>query len=227
VFVVGDLLAAEFTHGGKHYVFGDGELLVVDADFLRRLATALSAVPWSDFPFPDFEGGNEPDYLATAARRSGQRLALLDDQPIRLPEQTPFEACDLISDDGRLVFAKQKGRSSTFSHLCTQAEVAAEMFLRHGPARDQLLDNVAACRAGAAIESAAADAMIALESREPDAVTITLLLLGTWRERDVATLPLVSRIRLQRAVERITSLGYRFEIASPDLVVGGTSSPQR
>lgn len=221
-FAVNDLIAAEFTHDQKQYVLGDGELLVVDADFLRRLAAVLSDVVWSDFPFPAFLGGNEPDYLATAAERSRHRLALLDDQPIRLPGQTPFEACDLISDDGRLVFAKQKGRSSTFSHLCTQAEVAAEMFLRHGPARDQLLDRVAACRAGPALESAAEDAMAALESRQPDAVTITLLLLGSWRKRDVATLPLVSRIRMQRAADRIASLGYRFEVASPDLVAAGS-----
>ena len=85
------------------------------------------------FPVPGPpRGGNEPDHLATAADRSGHRLALLDDQPIRLPAQTPFEARDLISDDRRLIFAKPKGRSSTFGHLCTQAEVAAEMFLRHG-----------------------------------------------------------------------------------------------
>ena len=121
-----DLLVAEFAHDGKQYVLGDGELLVTDTDFLHRLATALSAVPWSTFPFPDYRGGNEPDYLATAADRSGHRLALLDDQPIRLPP-TQFEACDLISDDGRLIFAKLKGRSSTFSHLFTQAEVAADV----------------------------------------------------------------------------------------------------
>jgi hypothetical protein len=44
-----------------------------------------------------------------------------------------FEACDLFAGDGRLVFGTMKGRSSTFSHLCTQADTAAEMFLQHAP----------------------------------------------------------------------------------------------
>lgn len=47
-FAVNDLIAAEFTHDQKQYVLGDGELLVVDADFLRRLTVALSGVAWPD-----------------------------------------------------------------------------------------------------------------------------------------------------------------------------------
>ena len=101
------------------------------------------------------------------------------------------------------------------------------MFLRHAPARDQLLDLVVVCRARPVLEDAAAEAMAALESRRPDSVTITLLLLGSWRRRDVTTLPLVSRIRLQRAADRISALGYRFEIASPDIVVAARSGGRR
>jgi hypothetical protein len=73
----------------------------------------------------------------------------------------------------------------------------------------------------------AAVAMAALESRRPDSVTVTRLLLGAWRRRDVTTLPLVSRIRLQRAADRISALGYRFEVASPDMVVAARTGGRR
>ena len=64
--------------------------------------------------------------------------------------------------------------------------------------------------------------MDVLERRLADAVTITLVLLGPWRKRDLATLPLVSRVRLRRAAVPIRALGYRFEVAAPDTeTVGG------
>jgi uncharacterized protein (TIGR04141 family) len=141
------------------------------------------------------------------------------DPGIELAGQTPFEPCDLFTDDGRLVFVKVQGPSSTFSHLCTQSEVAAEMFLQYAAARDALLNKITAQSPGDAIESAAINALAALEGRRSEAVTITLLLLGTWRKRDVRTLPLVSRLRLRRAANRVTALGHRFEVASPDVDV--------
>jgi uncharacterized protein (TIGR04141 family) len=142
-------------------------------------------------------------------------LVLLDDRPVRLPGETPFEACDLFTDDGRLVFGKMKGRSSTFSHLCTQADTTAEMFLQHAPARDELLVRIAERARTRACEDAALNVATALEDRRPDTVTVTLLLLGPWRQRDLTTLPLVSRMRLRRTAARIKALGYRFEVAAP------------
>ncbi|PZS20885.1 MAG: hypothetical protein DLM60_07980 [Pseudonocardiales bacterium] len=212
-----DLLVGEFDHDDHHYVLSDGELLIVDVDFLSRLNADLAKIAWSDFPFPSWGGGTEPGYLATVEPRSRRRMVVLDRRNIELAGQTPFEPCDLFTDDGRLVFAKVKGRSSTFSHLCTQAEVAAELFLQHAAARDALLDRIAAQSPGDAIERAAMDTLAALEGRRSEAVTITLLFLGTWRKRDVRTLPLVSRLRLRRAANWVTALGYRFEVASPDV----------
>ena len=211
-----NLLVAEFDEGGQHYVLGDGELLRVDAGFLHRLDSRLGRIPWSSFPFPTYAGGTERPYLEEAVTSSGQRLALLDQRNITLEGQTAFEPCDLITDDGRLVFAKLKGPSATFSHLCAQAEASAAMFLRHAGARDALLDKVADSGASRAVEAAATEAMLALEKREPDSVTVTLLLLGGWKRKDLRSLPLLSRLRLQRAADAITDLGYHFEVASPD-----------
>jgi uncharacterized protein (TIGR04141 family) len=100
-------------------------------------------------------------------------------------------------------------------HLCTQAEVAAEMFLQHAPARDALLTRVADRATSRAIEDAVVAVAAALERRQPDRVTVTLLLLGPWRTRDLNTLPLVSRVRLRRAAAHLRNLGYHFEVAAP------------
>jgi len=212
-----ELLVAELDVDGRHYVLSDGEVLRVDSTFLQDLNARLeAAVPWSDFPFPTFEGGTEPDYLQHAGERSHGRLLLLDEDPVRLPGETPFEVCDLLSDDRRLIFAKLKGRSSLFSHLAVQVETAAELLLRSEEAR-KALTRAARRRTKDAALLAAADAVAgALREHRPDDVTITLLLLGSWRQRSLTALPLVSRLRLRRTAQRIAALGYRLEIAAPE-----------
>jgi uncharacterized protein (TIGR04141 family) len=215
---------AEFGENGRRYVLGDGEILVVDVGFLDRLNAALERIPWADFPFPAYQGGTERAYLEAAA--AGGRLALLDQRNIYLPNETPFEPCDLFSDDGRLVYAKLKGPSSTFSHLCTQAEAAAEMLLRHPAARDALLDRVAESRTTEAVEMAATEAMAALEAGRRNVVRITLLLLGAWRgEPNIKRLPLVSRLRLRRTAQHLADLGLGFEVAVPVMVPVGRGRP--
>lgn len=211
-----DCLVAELDYDGARYVLSDGEVLRVDKNFLERIDSALVRdIPWSDFPFPPYTGGTEPHYVKNAERLSQGRLVMLDDVPIRLEGQSPFEVCDLFADDRRLVFGKLKGRSAPFSHLCTQAETAAQMLLRHEPARAAFRERVVAATTNAAVHAAADEVCASLETRRPAEVTITLLLLGTWQERAATSLPLVSRMRLRKAYEQITGLGYRLELAAP------------
>ncbi len=127
-----DTLIAEVNVSGQDYVVSDGEVLRIEKQFLQSLNERLTEqIPLSDFPFPSFQGGTEPAYLALAGERSEGRLLMLDQDKIHLPGETSFEVCDLFTDDGRLVFGKLKGKSSQFSHLCTQAETSAEMLLMH------------------------------------------------------------------------------------------------
>jgi uncharacterized protein (TIGR04141 family) len=123
--------------------------------------------------------------------------------------------CDLVSAEPRLVFAKIKGRSSLFSHLCTQAETAAEMLKRSAAAREQLVERVARAGARPEIRRGVDRAVAELAAGHAGGITITLLLLGSWRDHGLRSLPLVSRVRLQRCAQRIEVLGYRFEVARP------------
>jgi hypothetical protein len=94
------------------------------------------------------------------------------------------------------------------------------MLLRSAEARAKFLEKVSAATNDDTLIEAALNVVYHLEARRTEEVTITLLLLGTWRERSLRALPLVSRIRLQKAAQRISTLGYRFEVASPPLEEG-------
>lgn len=223
-----ELLVAELDVAGTSYVLSDGEVLRVDTAFLHALDQRINAtIPWSDFPFPTFEGGTEPAYLANAYEDSGRRLLLVDDDPIRLPGETPFEVCDLLTDDRRLVFAKLKGRSSLFSHLATQVETSAEVLSRSPEARAAFLNTIRRLTADPALLDSAERIAAALAAHRPDEVTLTLLLLGSWKERTLSALPLVSRLRLRRTAQKIAALGYRLEIAAPDQHHGHLPPRQR
>jgi uncharacterized protein (TIGR04141 family) len=213
-------LVAEFEVSDESYILSDGEVLRVDRNFLQRIDSDLeSSIAWSSFPFPTYQGGTEPNYLAGANERSHGRLAILDGHNIQLPGETSFEVCDLLSDDHRLIYGKLKGASKNFSHLCVQAETAAQILLRSSPARMQFLDHVSRVTQDAKLVAAAQEIAASLEERRSGSITITLLLLGSWRQRSLKSLPLVSKIRLRKTARFIEALGYNFEVASPDFDV--------
>nr|WP_238164603.1 DUF6119 family protein [Kribbella pittospori] len=214
---ISDLIVAELKIGDRVYVVSDGEVYLVEEGFLKRLDDELERIPWSTFPFPDYRGGNEPDYLDAVKRSKNPRLAVIDRLNVKLPGETAFEACDLLTDEGTLTFAKMKGRSSTFSHLCTQAVVSAEMLVREPQVRVELLTRAIDANARQPILDAIEDRLGRLEAREQGCLKICLLLLGTWRgdQPSVRSLPLVSRLLLQKTWQRISEHGFELELASP------------
>lgn len=216
IVALSDLIVTELKIEGRLYVISDGDVYRVEDGFLKRLDDELDRIPWSTFPFPDYRGGNEPDYLNAIKRSKNPRLAVLDRLNVKLPGESVFEACDVLTDEGTLVFAKIKGRSSTFSHLCTQAVVSAEMLVREPQVRVQLLTRAIDAKAPQTILDAVEDRLGRLEEREQGCLTVCLLLLGTWRgEPSARSLPLVSRLILQKTWQRITEHGFEFQLASP------------
>ena len=83
-------------------------------------------------------------------------------------------------ETGEMVFAKLKGRSSTFRHLCTQAVASADLLFREQDARELLLEKVAEATRSETIHTAVIIRLSDLENRRPGSLKLCLLLLGTW-----------------------------------------------
>lgn len=211
-----DLIVTEFEEDGRQYVLSDGEVYRVEGGYLDRLDDMLSTIEWSTYPFPAYTGGNEPDYLQTVRTDHPDRLAVLDRKNIYLPHQTAFEPCDVVTDRGDLVFVKMKGRSATFSHLCTQAVASADILFRERSSHTLLVDELTSVTNNDKIHDAVMNRLSDLENGRPGSLTLCLLLLGTWRgEPDIRKLPLVSRLILYKTFQRISAYGFRLELASP------------
>ncbi|MFG1928547.1 DUF6119 family protein [Cryptosporangium sp. NPDC048952] len=226
-----DCLVTEFGHAGHHYLLSDGTLFRVDRDYLDRVDQALAAVHISEFPFPPYRGGTEGTYNDTAPDVSGHRLAKLDRTNIVLPGQTAVEPCDLVTDDGTLVFVKPKGASSSFSHLSTQAITAATLYENFAGARDALLDRVMTATTHhptSDIAEALCARLARVENREREVMTACLLILGRWTGvPSPRTLPLLSRVSLYKTVRTLKGMGWIVEFAMPkaQLAVGAQRPP--
>ncbi len=213
---IAELMIAEMPAPDGQYIVSEGEVYRVERSYLDRLDAALAEIPWSSFPFPPYTGGTEPEYLKNVVEKSGRRVAVMDQRNINLEGETPFEPCDIVTDDGLLVFAKLKGKSSLFSHLCTQAVSAAELLSRVPDARAQFLDRLVEATTNSSILDSVTDELEKLERHEPG-VRLCLMLLGTWRggRPDVRKLPLISRLILYKTAQRISAAGYVLELCSP------------
>lgn len=219
-----DLLQTELDVDGRHYLLQDGSVYRIDPDYIKTVDDVLSGIPLSTFPYPAYRRTTEGAYLDDAPKDSGYRLAELDERNIRLPGQTPFEPCDLVTDGGTLVFAKPKGKSSHFSHLGTQAAASIAVLRNVPAARDAFLQRVREATTsipnGGVIERAVTDRIDLLAGGVPEAITVCFLVLGTWRGTpDIRALPLQSRIMLRGAVRQMQNLGCRVEFALPRLDV--------
>jgi uncharacterized protein (TIGR04141 family) len=215
-----DLLAAELDVDGVHYTLSEGMLFRVDTEIVTKVDVFLDNIPTSTFPFPPYTSGTENDYLKNAVKHGAGRLALLDRTSIILPGQKSFEPCDLVTDEGTLVFAKPKGQSSSFSHLCTQVMTSAILFRESDVAREALLSRTLTATLEhtdpSRIAEVLMDRLIQLHNREPGCVTLCLAILGTWNgPPTVRALPLLSRMALRKAIQTLQELGYRVEFALP------------
>lgn len=166
---IADLIVAELEDDEQQYIISEGVVYRVEQSFLQRLNADLATLPWSSFPFPTYTGGNEPGYLNSVVGRSGDRVALLDRKNITLPGETAFEPCDNVTDDGTMVFAKHKGKSALFSHLCTQVVASAELLFRVPRARELFLDRVFEATTNESILEIMTDQLGRLDIVEPKA----------------------------------------------------------
>lgn len=202
-----DCLAAELVRGDWHYVLYDGDFYAVDAGFLDRLRHAVDSLQVAATPLPSYDGTTEGAWNLAVATGEPNRFICLDGSLIRVHGETGFEPCDILVTDGTLIHAKRKSRSSSLSHLFTQAQRSCEMLNQVSDARDVLRDLI---DKHAGTDAAKANALAAVDRYEDRApgVEVVFALLGDWHSRTLHNLPLLARLSLVNAVSNIQRLGF-------------------
>lgn len=187
------LVVAQISVGGDTYLISDGEVWrasrshIADIDNLLTPHVTLNP-PW----LPSYVAGESEDSYNKRAAAHGNHF-LLDKSLVRLPGQTSFEPCDLLSQDGLFMHVKRKTSSATMSHVAAQAVVSTQLLRSDAKARD-LLDKalLKETPAPAALQQMR-DHCASFSSRSTG--TVLVVIVGTWRHvPDVTQLPLLTRI---------------------------------
>jgi uncharacterized protein (TIGR04141 family) len=189
------LLVAQLSVGKETFVVSDGEVWRASsshiADIDARLGPRTVINPsW----LPKYKPGEvEGAYNARAALLGGHFL--LDKSLVRIPGQTTFEPCDLMSGDGHLMHVKRKTSSSTMSHVVAQALTSTQLLRSDVRARDLLDAALLSATPRPLHLSDMRDHVASLSGRFTGVVDVVIL--GQWRGTpDIAQLPLLTRITL-------------------------------
>lgn len=210
-----ECICGELVVEGENFVAYDGDFYRVDRSFIERIDAEIESVSLSTLALPCYQGGSEGSYTDRLRNEYPGEFAVLDRALIRLPGESPVEACDLIDREVRLVHLKRKGKSSVFSHLCFQASNSCQLLRRSEEAREQLVSLVRESGAASTLVDEALGRLAALGQSAEFEVVFGIL--GKWANRGLKNLPLHSKISLMQTVRRVTELGFVAKAALVDV----------
>lgn len=189
------LLVSQISIGSDTYMISDGEVWHASkshiADIDNLLAPHVTINPsWLPRYSP---GETEGSYNKRAALHGNHFL--LDKNLMRLPGQTTFEPCDLLSSTGLFMHVKRKTSSGTMSHVVTQALVSTQLLRSDATAR-HLLDNALLAYTPPPPGLQQMQAHCASFAARTTG-TVQVVIIGSWRQKpDITQLPLLTRISL-------------------------------
>src|SRR2546429_3714933 len=156
--------------------------------------------------FPDADSGpDERAYNLKAAAAIGGLC--LDQKLIYDGGPDKMEICDVLTREGGLIHVKQRGSSSTLSHLFLQGLNSAERLLQDGDFRRE-------ARVVVEREDAAFLDTIPEERPNPESHEVSFVVITRSTRDTPLTLPFFSLVSLRAAATRLAGYGFRVSVAA-------------
>jgi uncharacterized protein (TIGR04141 family) len=195
----------EVTHAGDLYVLTGGEWFRVNLDFKQRVYDEVDALDQrQDLPTAD-AGTDEGAYNVKAAEALDalclDRKLVFDGGPDRM------EICDVLTRDGGFIHVKQRGASSTLSHLFAQGVNSAERLLQDAEFRTQAREVVER------EDASFVEVVPATRPADPSAFEVTFAVITRSTRPTPLTLPFFSVVSLRAAAARLRAFGFRVSVA--------------
>lgn len=190
---------------GQLYVLSAGDWFRVTLDFKEQVYTDVDGLP-AFAGLPDAESGtDEGSYNEKAALVLG---ALCLDKKLVFdggPDQ--MEICDILTREGALIHVKQRGSSSTLSHLFSQGLNSGERLLQDAEFRRQARQIIAA------EDTDFAD--VVTEGRpQPETHQVVFAVITRSVRQTPLTLPFFSLVSLRAAATRLQGYGFQVAVAA-------------
>lgn len=192
-------------HAGQLYVLSAGEWFRINLDFKERVYEDVGRLPFlTGLPEAD-PGTNETAYNIKAA--AAMDALCLDKKLVYDGGPDKMEICDILTRDGGLIHVKQRGSSSTLSHLFTQGANSAERLLQDADFREE-------ARAVVRRESPEFGEVLSPDRPSPEAHGVSFVVITRSDRKTPLTLPFFSVVSLRAAASRLQGFGFRVSVAA-------------
>lgn len=187
------------------YVLSAGDWFRINLNFKDRVyddvrnLTLLNGLPAAD------AGTDEDAYNVKAA--AAINGLCLDKRFVYDGGPDKMEICDILTRSGGLIHVKQRGSSSTLSHLFTQGLNSAERLLQDADFRNR-------ARAIVTAQNAEFADLLPADRPSPESHEVSFVVI-TRSDRDTPlTLPFFSLVSLRAAASRLQGFGFRVSVAA-------------
>jgi len=187
------------------YVLSAGDWFRINLDFKERVYEDVNKLSVLE-GLPDADSGtDESAYNVKAATAIGglclDRKLIYDGGPDKM------EICDVLTREGGLIHVKQRGSSSTLSHLFLQGLNSAERLLQDADFRRE-------ARVIVEGEDAAFLDAIPEERPNPESHEVSFVVITRSTRDTPLTLPFFSLVSLRAAANRLAGFGFRVSVAA-------------
>lgn len=199
-------LVYEVTVAGELFVLSAGQWFRVGLPFKNQVYADVAKLPTISVALPVADAGtDEARYNAKAAKAIGGLC--LDRKLVRDGGPDSIEICDILTPSGGLIHVKQRGSSSTLSHLFAQGVNSAERLLNDDDFREQ-------ARALVTSTDGSFPVVIPAERPPAEAHEISFAVITRSDRSTPLTLPFFSVVSLRAAASRLHGFGFKVTVAA-------------
>jgi len=190
---------------GQLYVLSTGDWFRVNLEFKERVYQDVKGLALLD-GLPDADPGtDEGAYNLKAAEAIN--AVCLDKKFVYDGGPDKMEICDILTRDRRLIHIKQRGSSSTLSHLFAQGLNCAERLLQDADFRSK-------ARVVVETENTEFAEVLPIDRPDPQAYEVSFVVITRSNRDTPLTLPFFSVVSLRAAASRLQGFGFRVSVAA-------------
>lgn len=187
------------------YVLSAGEWFRINLEFKERVYQDARNLTVLD-GLPDADPGTDEDAYNLKAAEAINAVCL-DKKFVYDGGPDKMEICDILTRDRRLIHIKQRGSSSTLSHLFTQGLNCAERLLQDADFRSKAREVVET-------ENPEFADVLPVDRPDPQSYEVCFVVITRSNRDTPLTLPFFSVVSLRAAASRLQAFGFRVSVAA-------------
>jgi uncharacterized protein (TIGR04141 family) len=200
----------EVDQDGETCLLSAGKWYRLAKSFVTSVNTSVRKLAVKDKPFPPYQAADRTEgaYNRRIAGSDPTRFALMDQKLINIGGgHSSVEFCDLFTKSRQMVHVKRYSGSSALSHLFSQGEVAASLFLAEEAFRLKVIAELPASHKH----------LVSKSRPKPSAFEVVFGIVSRSQKPIADALPFFSRLNLRNRARVLQNYGYSVGLAKIEI----------